>query len=35
MDESKKGLMKFLGGLSFNKIDENAYEFPGKYKKFI
>ena len=33
MDESKKGLMKFLGGLSFNKIDENAYEFSGQIQE--
>tara|TARA_B100000700_G_C14381508_1_gene550627 strand:+ start:144 stop:536 length:393 start_codon:yes stop_codon:yes gene_type:complete len=30
MDESKKGFMKHLGGLSFRKIDENNYEFSGK-----
>ena len=33
MDESKKGLMKFLGGLSFNKIDENTYEFSGQIQE--
>ena len=30
MDESKKGFMKHLGGLSFTKIDNNNYEFSGK-----
>ena len=30
MDESKKGFMKHLGGLSFRKIDDNNYEFSGK-----
>ena len=30
MDESKKGFMKHLGGLSFKKIDDNNYEFSGK-----
>ena len=30
MDESKKGFMKHLGGLSFRKIDGNNYEFSGK-----
>tara|TARA_B100000123_G_scaffold6733_1_gene5051 strand:- start:1399 stop:1791 length:393 start_codon:yes stop_codon:yes gene_type:complete len=30
MDESKKGFMKHLGGLSFTKIDDNNYEFSGK-----
>ena len=30
MDESKKGFMKHLGGLSFKKIDDDNYEFSGK-----
>ena len=30
MDESKKGFMKHLGGLSFRKIDDDNYEFSGK-----
>ena len=30
MDESKKGFMKHLGGLSFKQIDDNNYEFSGK-----
>ena len=30
MDESKKGFMKHLGGLSFKKIDDNNYKFSGK-----
>jgi uncharacterized protein (TIGR00369 family) len=30
MDESKKGFIKHLGGLSFRKIDDNNYEFSGK-----
>ena len=30
MEESKKGFMKHLGGLSFRKIDDNNYEFSGK-----
>ena len=30
MEESKKGFMKHLGGLSFKKNDDNNYEFSGK-----
>ena len=30
MDESKKGFMKHLGGLSFKKINDDNYEFSGK-----
>ena len=30
MDESKKGFMKHLGGLSFKKIADDNYEFSGK-----
>lgn len=33
MDESKKGFMKHLGGLSFKKIDDYHYEFSGKVKE--
>mgnify|MGYP001279069072 FL=1 len=33
MDESKKGFMKHLGGLSFKKIDDYNYEFLGKVKE--
>ena len=32
MDESKKGFIKNLGGISFNKINENNYEFKCKVK---
>ena len=30
MDESKKGFMKHLGGLSFKKIDNENYQFSAK-----
>ena len=32
MDESKKGFIKNLGGISFNKINEKNYEFKCKVK---
>ena len=32
MDESKKGFIKNLGGISFNKINEKNYEFKYKVK---
>ncbi len=30
MDESKKGFMKYLGGISFKEIDERNFEFSSK-----
>ena len=33
MDESKKGFIKHLGGLSFKKIDDKNFEFSGEIKE--
>ena len=33
MDESKKGFIKSLGGISFKKIDDKNFEFPSSIKE--
>ena len=35
MDESKKGFIKSLGGISFKKIDEKNFEFSPQLKRHI